>query len=228
MKIWRILVYWIAIFLSIIISSVEYYNFEFSNYIEKIQKLQIKFWDKEISYTKEWNIFKTKISPFFFKTLFLHWKLMNNKFCYENFENKDYLLLKEYYKKKHKIKNEKILDKENIYVHSFSQQISIINLLSNFRLDKKYCIRIYKKKLIYFKSNYYSIAEKKLSRINAKNKNYIRKPNDYEIKLFIKFNKITKVYEYKNQKVKSQQLINNLLKLYHKNIYYINYTKWVH
>ena len=70
MKIWRILVYWIAIFLSIIISSVEYYNFEFSNYIEKIQKLQIKFWDKEISYTKEWNIFKTKISPFFLKLCF--------------------------------------------------------------------------------------------------------------------------------------------------------------
>lgn len=227
MKIWRILVYWIAIFLSIVLSSIKYYNFEFSNYVEKIQKLQMAFWDKEIIYVKEWKVFKTKISPLFFKILLLNWKFENNKFCYENFENKDYLLLKEAYKRKHKIKNEKKLDAENIYVYSFSQQISIINLLSNFKLKQKHCVRIYKRKLIKFRSSYYSIIEKKLSSINSKNKNYIRKINDYDFKIFIKYNHMTKVFEYKNQKIKSKLLKNNLLKLYHKNVYSINYTKWV-
>ena len=204
----KIVILCVAIFLSIIISSIEYYHFEFPNYVEKIQKIQKTFGDKEITYIKNWEEKKLKISPLFLKKITEERELYKNLFCYQDLKHLElYNIEKDYEKEKWK---EIELWNDNNYINSFSRQVKIINFLSNFTYNKKHCIKIFNNKIVSYNKDYYNIEEIKINRKIT-----------YKVTKYLKYSKWK--YYYSDKEVKSTLLKNKIIKLYNNNFYFINY-----
>jgi len=223
MKIFRIITYVITIWLSFVLSSIQYYQLEYKEYIKNIQSYQLHFWDIAINYEKNWNERKLFLSKFFFKELIKKEKILDNNFCYKNFEPKDFLEMKSEFKNKCNlvtdsnlcnVENYKELSNLNYYVHWFSSQLSAIQILSSLKYNKNYCLKISEEKFV--------LLNKKLYKIKLINET--EKKDNYKIILLLEKNNNKWIYKEieKNNKV----LEKKLLKLIKSDDYYLKYTKW--